>query len=168
VGCRTQRSGALTEPAIRFERDDVTRQAVIALAELHLHEAYDNSPPESVFALDLSGLRRPEVTVWTVWEGDALLGMGALKQLDAAHGEVKAMRTAPAHLRRGIAGAVLAHLVEQGCARGYRRLSLETGATEPYAPARTLYERAGFLPCPPFGDYVDVGFSRYYTRALSG
>jgi putative acetyltransferase len=167
MGRRAERGDPLIPPAIRFERDDLSRRPVVELVELHLRAAFENSPPESVFALDLSGLRDPAVTVWTAWEGDALLGMGALKQLDATHGEVKSMRTAPEHLRRGVAGAVLAHLVAQAQARGYTRLSLETGATEPYAAARALYLRAGFTPCAPFADYVDMAFSRYFTCTLT-
>lgn len=166
MGCRAERGDPLTIAAIRFERDDLSRQAVVDLVELHLRAAFENSPPQSVFALDLSGLRDPAVTVWTAWECDALLGIGALKQLDTTHGEVKSMRTAPAHLRRGVAAAMLAHLVTQALARGYTRLSLETGATEPYAPARALYARAGFVPCAPFADYVDTVFSRYFTCLL--
>ena len=119
-----------------------------------------------MFALDLSGLRDPAVTLWAVWDGDALLGMGALKQLDAAHGEIKSMRTAPGQLRRGVAGMMLDHLLAAARGRGYRRISLETGSTEAFAPARALYERAGFTQTGPFADYTDTGFSRYYTLAL--
>lgn len=150
----------------RFVRDDLTHPAVIALLDLHLRAAFEHSPPGSVFALDLSGLRDPAVTLWTLWEGETLLGMGALKALDPTTGELKSMRTAPAHLRRGVAAAMLAHLVAQGRARGYRRLSLETGSNAPFAPARALYAGAGFVECGPFGDYVDAAFSRYYRLEL--
>jgi len=119
-----------------------------------------------VFALDLSGLRDPAVTLWTVWDGADLLGMGALKQLDAAHGEIKSMRTAPDRLRRGVAAKMLAHLLAEARRRGYRRVSLETGSNEAFAPARALYERTGFAETGPFADYTDTGFSRYYTLAL--
>jgi putative acetyltransferase len=136
------------------------------LIELHLRSAFENSPPGSVFALDLSGLRDPAVTLWSAWDGDDLLGLGALKHLGAGHGELKSMRTAPAHLRRGVARAMLEHLVAEGRARGYSRLSLETGSNEPFAPARALYERAGFEPRAPFADYTDQVFSRYYTLTL--
>ena len=151
---------------MRIERDDLTRPDVVALIELHLRSAFENSPPGSVFALDLSGLRDPAVTLWSAWEGDDLLGMGALKQLDAGHGELKSMRTAPAHLRKGVAAAMLDHLIAEGRRRGYARLSLETGNNPPFAPARAMYERAGFVQCGPFADYSDESFSRYYTLAL--
>jgi putative acetyltransferase len=151
---------------MRIVRDDLTHPDVVALVELHLRSAFENSPPGSVFALDLSGLRDPAVTLWTGWDGEDLLGMGALKQLDAGHGELKSMRTAPAHLRKGVAGAMLDHLVAEGRRRGYARLSLETGNNAPFAPARAMYERAGFTPCGPFADYNDEAFSRYYTLTL--
>jgi putative acetyltransferase len=151
---------------MRIVRDDLTHPDVISLLEFHLRSAFENSPPGSVFALDLTGLRDPAVTLWSAWDGEDLLGLGALKRLDADHGELKSMRTAPAHLRKGVAGMMLDHLIAMGKARGYKRLSLETGATEPFAPARALYERAGFEPCGPFADYVDTAFSRYYRLGL--
>jgi len=151
---------------MRIVRDDLSHPDVIGLIELHLRSAFENSPPGSVFALDLSGLRDPAVTLWSAWDGEDLLGLGALKELDADHGELKSMRTSPAHLRRGVARAMLEHLVAEGRARGYSRLSLETGSNEPFAPARALYERAGFTPCEPFADYTDQAFSRYYRLTL--
>lgn len=146
--------------------DDLTHADVVALVELHLRTAHENSPPGQVFALDLTGLRHPDVTLWSAWDGDDLLGMGALKRLDATHGELKSMRTHPDRLRRGVAARVLDHLIAQGLARGYARLSLETGSSEPFAPARALYVRAGFVECPPFADYSDTSFSRYFTRTI--
>lgn len=151
---------------MRIVRDDLTHPDVIALLEFHLRSAFENSPPGSVFALDLTGLRDPAVTLWSAWDGEDLLGLGALKQLGTDHGELKSMRTAPAHLRKGVAAEMLDHLVKEGRARGYKRLSLETGSNEPFAPARALYERAGFEPCGPFADYVDTDFSRYYRLEL--
>ncbi len=139
---------------------------VLGLLELHLRSAFENSPPGAVFALDLSGLRDPAVSVWTAWEGEELLGMGALKQLDAGHGEIKSMRTAPAQLRRGVAGMMLDHLLGEARARGYHRVSLETGSNDAFAAARALYERMGFTETGPFADYTDTGFSRYYAMAL--
>lgn len=150
----------------RIVEDDLTHPAVVALLELHVRSANENSPPGSVFALDLTGLRDPAVTLWTAWEGAALLGMGALKQLDARHGEIKSMRTAPAQLRRGVGGAMLAHVIAAARARGYRRLSLETGTSAPFAAAHALYERVGFVECDPFAGYSDRVFARYYTLAL--
>lgn len=122
------------------------------------------SPPESVHALDLDGLRRPEITFWTAWSGNALLGCGALKELSPDHGEVKSMRTARAHRRGGVARAMLAHIVAAARRRGYQRLSLETGSMAEFAPARSLYERFGFRYCEPFAGYVDDPNSVFMTR----
>ena len=152
--------------AIRIVRDDVTHPDVIALLEYHLAQAHENSPPGSVFALDLSGLRAPGTILWSAWEGETLLGLAALKTLDAEQGEVKSMRTAPAHLRRGIAARMLDHVIAEARARGLTRLSLETGSNQAFAPARQLYRRAGFVPCGPFADYVDESFSAYFMRGI--
>jgi len=164
MGRDGRRDAGLT--AMRIVRDDVSHPDVIALLEFHLRSAFENSPPGSVFALDLTGLRDPAVSLWSAWDGDDLLGLGALKSLDVDHGELKSMRTAPAHLRKGVAAAMLDHLIAQGRARGYKTLSLETGSNAPFAPARALYERAGFVMCGPFADYVDTDFSRYYRMSL--
>ncbi|WP_277969246.1 GNAT family N-acetyltransferase [Sphingomonas echinoides] len=150
-----------------IRRDDLTHPDVLALLDLHLRAAHENSPPGSVFALDASGLRDPAVTVWTAWEGDVLLGMGALKQLDPTWGEVKSMRTAPAQLRRGVAAVLLDRLIAEARARGCRRLSLETGSNAPFAAAHALYRRAGFVECAPFGDYDDLVFAQYFTMDLA-
>ena len=151
---------------MRIERDDLLRPEVAALVEYHLREMHSHSPACQVFALDSSGLSHPDVTVWTVWDGADLLGMGAMKQLDDGHGELKSMRTAPGALRRGIARAVLDHMIGEGKARGYRRLSLETGSSPPFEPAHALYRSAGFVECGPFADYSDTSFSRYFTLDL--
>jgi putative acetyltransferase len=151
---------------MRIEIDDLSRPEVVALVDYHLRQMHAISPPENVFALDLSGLKHPSVSFWTVWDGDDLLGMGGLKELDAEHGEIKSMRTAPDALRRGVGKAMLDHILGEATVRGYRRLSLETGSNEPFAPAWAMYERAGFEPCEPFGEYTDTCFSRYFTRAL--
>ena len=168
MGCRTGRSAQLSglRAGWRIVRDDVTHPDVVALLELHLRAAFENSPPGAVFALDLSGLRAADVTLWTVWEGELLLGMGALKQLDPGHGELKSMRTAPGQVRRGVARAMLGHLIAEAKARGYRRVSLETGSNAPFAAARGLYGAAGFVECGPFAGYVDTAFSRYYRLDL--
>lgn len=166
MGRRRTGDAELSDTGFRIVRDDLTHPQVVALIELHLRAAFENSPPGAVFALDLSGLRDPAVTLWTAWEGADLLGMGALKRLDAVHGEIKSMRTAPDQLRRGVAGTMLDHLLGEARARGYRRISLETGSTEAFAPARALYERTGFVETGPFADYTDTGFSRYYTLTL--
>lgn len=149
-----------------IRRDDLTHPDVLALLDLHLRAAHENSPPGSVCALDVSGLRDPSVTLWTSWEGNTLLGMGALKALGAGEGEVKSMRTAPGHLRRGVAGVVLEHLIAEARARGYRRLWLETGSNAAFFAAHALYARAGFSECPPFGAYRDTVYARYFTKVL--
>ena len=151
----------------RIVRDDLSHPEVVRLVELHLRAAFANSPPGAVFALDLSGLRAADVTLWTAWEGEMLLGMGALKRLDTDHGELKSMRTAPVQLRRGVARTMLEHLIAEARARGYRRLSLETGSNAPFAAARALYEAAGFVECGAFGGYSDTEFSRYYRLDLA-
>lgn len=124
------------------------------------------SPPESVHALDLEALRRPDISFWTVWSDGELLGCGALKQLDARHAEIKSMRTATAHRGRGVARAVLTHLINEGRRRGYARLSLETGSMAAFAPAQRLYSGFGFAYCAPFADYVDDPNSVFMTLAL--
>jgi putative acetyltransferase len=140
---------------MKIEVDDLTRPQIHALLEEHLQSMYALSPPESVHALDLDKLRRPGITFWTVWDESVLLGCGALKELDPTHGEIKSMRTPTALRRRGAARAVLAHIVEVAKARGYARLSLETGSQAAFEPAQRLYRSFGFGYCGPFGDYVD-------------
>ena len=117
-------------------------------------------------ALDLEGLRAPEVTFWSVWQRSELLGCGALKELDARHGEIKSMRTASSHVRGGIAAMLLEHILNVALERGYHRLSLETGSMEAFAPARALYARFGFELCEPFADYVHDPYSVFMTREL--
>jgi putative acetyltransferase len=146
--------------------DDLRGAQIIRLLEEHLRGMHEVTPAESVHALDLSGLRRPEVTVWSAWEGDQLLGCGALKALDERHGEVKSMRTARAQLRKGVAAGVLEVIIAEARSRGYGRLSLETGSMEAFAPARALYARFGFKPCGPFADYTDDPHSYYMTLEL--
>ncbi len=125
-----------------------------------------HSPPESIHALALDQLRRPEITFWTAWSGAELLGCAALKQLDAAHGEIKSMRTARAHRRAGVARRLLEHLIGEARRRGYRRLSLETGSMAAFAPAHALYAGFGFVRCAPFADYVEDPNSVFMTREL--
>ena len=150
-----------------IREDDVRGAEVLALLEVHLADVARHSPPESVHALDLEALRAPEVTVWTAWEGGELLGCGALMELDPYHGEIKSMRTAQAHLRRSVGARILEHLIGEARRRAYRRLSLETGSMEAFAPARRLYARFGFEPCPPFADYRPGPYSVYMTLSLA-
>jgi putative acetyltransferase len=139
---------------------------VIRLLEEHLQSMALHSPPESIHALDLAGLKRPEMTFWSVWQDGDLLGCGALKELDARHGEIKSMRTAAAHLRKGVARRLMVHLIEEARRRSYERLSLETGSMEAFAAARNLYASFGFEECEPFGDYVLDPYSVFMTREL--
>jgi putative acetyltransferase len=151
---------------MRIEIDDLTRPEVHALLNEHLANMYELSPPESVHALDLSKLRAPDITFWSVWEGDTLLGCGALKELSATEGEVKSMRTPRALRRRGAGRAVLVRILEEARSRGYRRLNLETGSAEAFAPARNLYRAFGFTECGPFGDYRPDPNSFFMTLEL--
>jgi putative acetyltransferase len=146
--------------------DDLRGPEIRALLEEHLRNMHEISPPESVHALDLDGLRQPGITFWTVWSRGELLGCGALKQLEPGHGEIKSMRTAAAHRGRGVGRAMLEHIIAEARARSYRRLSLETGSMDAFMPARRLYERFGFSYCAPFADYVEDPHSVFMTRAL--
>jgi len=138
---------------MRIEVEDPAGPDVCALLEEHLRNMHELSPPESVHAHDIARLKGPDITFWTVRDGSLLLGCGALKELDSIHGEVKSMRTPLALRRRGAGRAVLAHIVAEARARGYKRLSLETGSSEAFLPAQRLYESFGFSYCGPFGDY---------------
>lgn len=151
---------------MEIKADTLTDEKVIALIREHRHEMSQLSPPESMHALGLDALRQLDVTLWTVWEGSDLLGCGALKEINPHHGEIKSMRTAAAHLRRGVAKLLLRHLIQVARERGYRRLSLETGSEPPFEPARRLYASFGFRFCPPFGDYVEDPHSVFMTREL--
>jgi putative acetyltransferase len=140
--------------------------AVIRLLEEHLQSMAMHSPPESIHALDLAGLKRPEITFWSAWEEGELLGCAALKELEARHGEIKSMRTAAAHLRKGVARRLLVYIILEARRRGYERLSLETGSMDAFAAARQLYARFGFEPCEPFAEYVLDPYSVFMTREV--
>ena len=140
---------------------------VAALLAEHLRDMHAQSPPESVHALPLEHLRANDITFWTAWSGNTLLGCGALKELDATHGEVKSMRTAQAHRRSGVGRALLQHIMRVAVQRSYHRLSLETGSQPAFDAARRLYESFGFTCCPPFGTYRDDPNSVFLTHVLS-
>ena len=146
-------------PDIR--EDDLTHPETIALLRLHLEGMHANSPPENVFALDLSGLKAPEITVWTAWLDDRPVAIGALKRLDDETGEIKSMRTHPEFLRLGLAAALLDHIMTFARERGLSRLSLETGSGDAFEPALTLYRRRGFANGASFGDYVASDFNQF-------
>jgi putative acetyltransferase len=137
----------------QIRRDDLRGPEIAALLRAHLDHAARHSPPESIHALDLERLRAPGITFWSVWSDGTLVGCGALKELAPDHGEIKSMHTARTHRGQGIAGRLLAHILEEARARSYRRVSLETGTMEGFAPARALYGRFGFTVCPPFAQY---------------
>lgn len=126
---------------------------VVDLLKYHYEKNRAVTPEGSAHVLDLSAMRRPEISFWTIWDGEDLLGMGALKQIDAEEGEVKAMRTIPAAKRRGVGSAVVQHVIGEARKLGLRRLYLETGSYDYFRPARELYQRHGFRECPPFAGY---------------
>lgn len=146
--------------------DDLTGEPVLALLEEHLAEMRATTPPESKHALDLDGLRAPEITFWSVWDGDDLVACGAVKRLDERHGEVKSMRVTNRRQGRGIGAALLTHIIEQARSMGLRRLSLETGSGPFFERARSLYAKFGFEYCEPFGDYKPDPLSVFMTRTL--
>ena len=152
---------------IEIRPGDLSGPEVRALLREHLRDMVEVTPPESVHALDLEGLAHPSVTMWTAWSRGELLGCGALREIDPRHGEIKSMRTARAHRRKGVARVVLEHIVGQARARGYRQLSLETGAMPAFEAARRLYADFGFTACGPFGDYAPDPNSVFMTLDLS-
>ena len=151
---------------MRIVVDDLSGPEIARFLADHLAHMRDVSPPGSVHALDLDALRRPDVTFWSVYDSDELVGCAAVKRHDATHGEIKSMRTRPDRRGSGIGALLLEHLLAGARAMGLSRLSLETGATEHFAPARALYARYGFEPCGPFADYSDDPHSAYLTRTL--
>lgn len=146
--------------------DDLESAEVQSLVAEHLRGMHDASPPETVYALSTSGLKQPDVTFWSVWDGRDLLGCGALKELDANSGEVKSMRTRASFLRRGVGQFMLDVIVHAASARGYDQLLLETGTGEAFEAAHALYRKNGFEWCGPFGDYVVTDFNVFMVRKL--
>lgn len=151
---------------MQIRPDDLRDARVQALLREHLQSMTLYSPPGSIHALDLEALRRPEVTFWSAWQGEELLGCGALQELDRRHGEVKSMRTAEAHRRKGVARVMLEHVIDEARRRGYERLSLETGSHPAFAPAHALYASKGFVFCEPFANYVPDPYSVFMTCTL--
>lgn len=146
--------------------DDLNGDRIQNLLQIHAEGMLANSPEGSCHFLDLSELRLPEVTVWSIWERDELAGCGALREIDASHGEVKSMRTVDEHLGKGVGRQMLEHLVDTARGRGYQTLSLETGSTAAFAAAINLYEGFGFQACGPFDSYEPNSFSRFYALHL--
>ena len=151
---------------MEIKRDDLTGTAIQALLREHLANMHAQSPPESVHALPIEELRNPDITFWTVWDGPELLGCGALKELHPQHGEIKSMRTATQHRRKGVAAALLKHILDEATTRRYRRVSLETGSMDAFTPAHNLYAKFGFKECGPFADYVEDPNSKFMTKEL--
>jgi putative acetyltransferase len=149
-----------------FKPGDFADPRVQDLLRLHLEGMHANSPPGHVFALDWSGLQRPEISFYTLWDGDNLLGCGALKELGDGTGEIKSMRTHPDFVRQGVGERILIEIMRVARARNYRRLSLETGSGPAFEPALALYRKHGFANGDAFGDYVKSEFNQFLHRDL--
>ena len=146
--------------------DDLSGPEVKKILTEHLEDMFATSPPECVFALDLDGLKKPNITFWTVWENNQLLGCGALKILDETHAEIKSMRTTSAARNKGIASTLLRHIIDVAKQKGLNKISLETGSQDFFAPARKLYAKHDFIECGPFADYKLDPYSVFMTRNL--
>ncbi len=151
---------------MKIKLDDLTDERTTGLIGAHLANMTENSPPESIHALNVEGLKQDDVTFYSVWEEDEIMGCGALKELTTKHGEVKSMRTVEKHLKKGVARAMLQFIINEAKMRGYTTLSLETGSMEAFLPARRLYESFGFTYCEPFDKYTDDPNSRFMTLQL--
>ncbi|WP_328854366.1 GNAT family N-acetyltransferase [Microbispora hainanensis] len=151
---------------MRIIEDDLSGPQIAEFLWEHVREMRSITPPESKHALDLDGLRAPEVTFWSVMDGDVVVGCGAIKRLDPAHAELKSMRTSAARKRSGIASLLLEHIIGEARRMGFTRLSLETGSADFFLPARRLYEKFGFRYCEPFADYRPDPLSVFMTRLL--
>jgi putative acetyltransferase len=149
-----------------IREDDLTSAATLSLLALHLGGMHENSPRGHVFALDLSGLKAPNVVVWSAWHGSALAGIGALKEFGDGTGEVKSMRTHPQHLRRGVATALLLYIIGEARRRRLRRLSIETGSGSAFEPALGLYRKRGFINGEAFAEYQRSDFNQFLHLAL--
>jgi len=148
------RAGGLGDPKVE------------ALIRHHRDEARATTPSCNAHSLDSTGLADPSVRFFSAWDGDTLMGIGAIKHLDGGHAELKSMRTAPDQLRRGVARAILAHLIGVARERGCTRLSLETGTAPMFDPANAMYEAAGFTDCAAFGGYPASPHNRFMTLRL--
>jgi putative acetyltransferase len=149
-----------------IREDDLTNPQTVQLVAIHLSGMADTSPPEHCFALDVSGLKSADVTLYSAWDGEAIAGIGALKELGDGAGELKSMRTHPDHLRKGVGAAILEHIIEDARRRGLTRLSLETGSGAAFEPALELYRRRGFVSCGAFSDYVASDFNQFMRLEL--
>ena len=153
---------------MRIEPGNLGDPRVVELLRLHVTSARSNTEPGSAHALDLAGLRSPAISFWTLWDGDELIAIGALKRLSADHGEIKSMHTAQAARRRGAGSAMLNHLIGLARKGGMSRVSLETGSWDYFRPAHSLYRKHGFVECPPFADYNPDRNSIFMSLDLTG
>ncbi len=151
---------------VSIRMDDLTNPVVIQLLNDHVQSMSAHSPPESMHALDVDALKQPDITFWSVWDQQELMGCGALRELDPTHGEIKSMRTAEKHLRKGVAAALMRHILQEAKHRGYGRVSLETGPMPIFAAAIKLYTSFGFHECEPFGEYCLDKFSVYMCKEI--
>jgi putative acetyltransferase len=152
--------------SLTIREDDLSSAATQRLLAFHLEQMHRHSPAGSVFALDLSGLRIPQVTVWTTWRGQQIVAVGAMKALDGTSAELKSMRTHPDHLRQGAAACILDHIIAVARQRGLKRLSLETGSGPAFEAALTLYRKRGFTEGDAFADYLPSSFNRFFHLQL--
>jgi putative acetyltransferase len=151
---------------VEIRLDKLENPQVIALIREHLESMAPTAPPESRHALDLDGLRGPDIMFWSILDGNELAGIGALKDLSAEHAEIKSMRTARAYIRKGIASKMLSHIIIEAKSCGFKQLSLETGSMEFFDPARKLYANFGFTTCGPFGSYIEDPNSIFMTKFI--
>jgi putative acetyltransferase len=158
--------GRKNEGPVKITVDDLTGTAIAEFLADHIRQMRSLTPEDSKHALDLDALRAPDITFWTAFDGDVIVGCAALKRLDPDHAEVKSMRTAPARRRSGVASALLHHVIDEARRSGYGRLSLETGSGEFFQPARTLYQKFGFDYCEPFATYTTSPHNVFMTRVL--
>ncbi len=173
-GCRTAEAAHASSAAadgrpgrrLTISVDDLSGAEIAAFLHEHVNEMRSVTPLESAHALELDGLRKPEVTFWAVRDGPTLAGCGALKTLEPGHAEIKSMRTAPGYTQQGVGSLLLRHMMSEARKRGIRRLSLETGSMPFFEPARRLYRKHGFEYCKPFADYRDDPNSVFMTRVL--
>ena len=140
---------------------------VVSLLQEHHEDMLQHSPAESVHALDLSALEEPSISFWSLWINQELAGIGALKELDKEHGEIKSMRTSSKHMRKGVADKLLAHIIKQSKIRSYKTLSLETGTANAFLPAQKLYNKFGFQECKPFSNYIEDPFSLFMNKSIA-
>ena len=151
---------------MHIRRGDLSDERILKLLRYHFDKCHEVTPPGSAHVFDVTRLAAPGIDFWAAWDGEELLGVGAMKPLDAVHGEVKSMHTAETARRRGVGSTMLRHIIETSRERGLKRLSLETGSFGYFEPAVALYTSHGFAECPPFGDYKLDPNSVFLTLAL--